>query len=60
MVAKSQARQLAHPSGLFGRLILAPLWKRRNAALNDAAFERLADRHRAFWCVTAAPRPPAA
>lgn len=41
MLARFQARQLANPSGLVGRLILAPLWNRRNAALNDAAFEHL-------------------
>jgi SAM-dependent methyltransferase len=36
------AKQLSHPSGLLGRLILGPLWNQRNAALNDAAFEHLA------------------
>jgi len=35
------ARQLAHPSGIVGRLFLAPMWNRRNAALNDAALDRL-------------------
>ncbi len=34
-------RQLSQPSGLIGSLILAPLWNRRNAALNDLAFEQL-------------------
>jgi arsenite methyltransferase len=42
MLAKLQAQQLGRPSGLIGRLILAPMWNRRNAALNDAAFKRLA------------------
>jgi ubiquinone/menaquinone biosynthesis C-methylase UbiE len=41
MFSKWQARQLAHPWGLVGRFGLAPLWNRRNAALNDAAFSRL-------------------
>lgn len=42
MIAKLMARQLGHPSGLVGRLILGPLWNRRNAALNDVAFDHLA------------------
>jgi len=42
MLAKFQAQQLGHPSGLIGKLILAPMWNRRNSALNDVAFERLA------------------
>jgi len=42
MLAKLQARQLGHPSGLIGRLVLAPMWNRRNSPLNDVAFERLA------------------
>ena len=41
MLAKLQAQQLSHPSGLVGRLILAPMWNRRNSALNDVALERL-------------------
>ena len=41
MLAKLQAQQLGHPSGLIGRLILAPMWNRRNSPLNDMAFERL-------------------
>jgi SAM-dependent methyltransferase len=41
-LAKLQAQQLGHPSGLIGRLILAPMWNRRNSALNDVALERLA------------------
>lgn len=36
------ARELAHPSALLGPLVLAPLWNRRNVALNDAAYEALA------------------
>jgi arsenite methyltransferase len=42
MLAKAMAGLLAHPTGLPGRLVLAPLWNRRNAALNDAAFDSLA------------------
>jgi ubiquinone/menaquinone biosynthesis C-methylase UbiE len=42
MPARALAKQLAHPSGLTGRFILAPLWNRRNVALNDAAFDSLA------------------
>ncbi len=34
-------RQLGRPSGLIGRWVMAPLWNRRNAALNDAAFGAL-------------------
>lgn len=41
MVAKFLAGQLSNPSGIFGRLILAPLWNRRNSALNDAVFDSL-------------------
>lgn len=35
------ARQLSHPTGLVGKFVLAPLWNRRNAALNEAAFTYL-------------------
>ncbi len=42
MAAQFLAKQLSNPSGLFGRLVLGPLWNRRNSALNDAALERLA------------------
>ena len=42
VLARFLARQLGKPSGLFGRLFLAPLWNRRNRALNDAVLERLA------------------
>jgi SAM-dependent methyltransferase len=41
-LGRAVAKQLAHPSGVWGRLILAPLWNRRNAALNDAACGSLA------------------
>ncbi len=40
--AKFIAQQLAHPSNLVGRFFLGPVWNKRNSALNDAAFERLA------------------
>ena len=40
-MATWMTRQLAHPSGLIGRWILAPLWNRRNAALNDFTCDRL-------------------
>jgi ubiquinone/menaquinone biosynthesis C-methylase UbiE len=42
MFAKFLARQLSHPSGIFGRLVLASLWNKRNAALNDVVFDNLA------------------
>jgi len=42
MLARWIAGQLGHPSRLVGRLVLAPLWNKRNSALNDAAFDRLA------------------
>jgi ubiquinone/menaquinone biosynthesis C-methylase UbiE len=42
MLARALAKQLAYPSGVLGRLMLAPLWNRRNTALNDAAFDGLA------------------
>ena len=42
MLAKFVAKQLGHPTGVLGQLILAPLWNRRNSALNDAAFNSLA------------------
>ena len=41
MLNRTLARQLGHPSGILGRLVLGPLWNRRNAALNDLAFDRL-------------------
>lgn len=42
MLAKFMAQQLGAPSGLVGRWVLAPLWNRRNSALNDLALDRLA------------------
>jgi len=42
MSARFLAKQLANPSGMIGKLIMAPIWNRRNAALNDVAFEGLA------------------
>lgn len=42
MLAKLLAKQLGNPSGIFGRLVLAPLWNKRNVALNDVAFDSLA------------------
>lgn len=42
MLAKFLAKQLGNPSGMIGELILAPIWNRRNAALNDVAFNSLA------------------
>lgn len=41
MLAKISAEQLGHPSSLAGRWMLAPMWNRRNKALNDAALARL-------------------
>ena len=40
-MATWMTRQLAHPSGLIGRWLLAPLWNRRNAALNDFTYDHL-------------------
>jgi arsenite methyltransferase len=42
MLSKFLARQLGHPSGLLGKLVAAPVLNKRNSALNDIAFERLA------------------
>jgi len=41
MFARFMAKQFGNPSGLFGRLFLAPVWNRRNRAPNDCAFENL-------------------
>lgn len=41
MFSRLLARQLACPTGVLGRWVLGPLWNRRNAALNDAAFDAL-------------------
>ena len=38
---KFMAQQLGRPSGLIGQLILGPVWNKRNAALNDVAFDHL-------------------
>jgi arsenite methyltransferase len=35
------AQQLRHPSGLIGQYLFAPMWNRRNAALNDTTLIRL-------------------
>lgn len=40
--AKFMAQQLGNPSGMISGLVLAPLWNKRNSALNDVAFESLA------------------
>jgi ubiquinone/menaquinone biosynthesis C-methylase UbiE len=42
MLAKFLAKQLSHPSGIVGRLVLASLWNKRNAALNNIVFDNLA------------------
>jgi len=42
MFSKSLARQLRGPSAIMGQLIFAPLWNRRNVALNDETLDRLA------------------
>ena len=42
MITRRLVRQLGRPAGLFGRFFLAPLWNRRNVALNEAALARLA------------------
>jgi ubiquinone/menaquinone biosynthesis C-methylase UbiE len=39
MLGRFLAKELSYPSNLVGQLILAPLWNRRNAALNDMVFE---------------------
>lgn len=36
------AQQLGNPSGLVGRWVAAPLWNKRNVALNDVALDNLA------------------
>ena len=42
MLSKFLAKQLGHPSGLLGKLVAAPVLNKRNSALNEAAFDRLA------------------
>ena len=41
MIKKIISRQLAKPNGLVGRFLLAPLWNRRNALLNDRTLASL-------------------
>jgi ubiquinone/menaquinone biosynthesis C-methylase UbiE len=41
MLARFIAKQLRSPSNIFGKLVMAPLWNRRNVALNEAALEAL-------------------
>ena len=41
MFKRMMAEQLKNPSGLIGRYVLAAVWNRRNAALNDGALTRL-------------------
>jgi ubiquinone/menaquinone biosynthesis C-methylase UbiE len=41
VLTKRMAKELSHPSSLVGRWILAPLWNKRNSALNDVALDRL-------------------
>jgi arsenite methyltransferase len=41
MFGRFMAAQLGNPSGLLGRLYLAPMWNKRNKALNDRAYEAL-------------------
>ena len=41
IVRRMIAKQLGCPSGLIGRYVLAALWNRRNAALNDSALVSL-------------------
>lgn len=42
MVSQFLARQFSKPSSVIGPLVLAPLWNRRNRALNDSALRWLA------------------
>ena len=39
---KLLAKQLGNPSGIIGRWVAAPVWNKRNIALNDVALENLA------------------
>jgi len=41
MLAKFLAQQLGNPSWGIGQFVLAPLWNKRNVALNDAALQQL-------------------
>jgi ubiquinone/menaquinone biosynthesis C-methylase UbiE len=40
-LSKFLAREMGNPSAIMGRFFLAPMWNKRNAALNDTAFENL-------------------
>lgn len=42
MINRFLARQFANPSRVIGPLVLAPIWNRRNRALNDSALDLLA------------------
>lgn len=42
ILARFLAKQLRNPSGIFGKFVLTRLWNKRNGALNDLAFDRLA------------------
>jgi ubiquinone/menaquinone biosynthesis C-methylase UbiE len=42
MFSKLLAKQLSGPSQVWGQLIFAPMWNRRNAALNDLMLKKLA------------------
>jgi ubiquinone/menaquinone biosynthesis C-methylase UbiE len=42
MLSRFVARELSRPGAIVGPLLLAPIWNRRNAALNDMALEALA------------------
>jgi len=41
MLHKFIANQLKNPDNIIGSFILGPLWNKRNAVLNDAAFDNL-------------------
>ena len=40
-LSKFLARELGNPSAIMGRFFLAPMWNKRNAALNNTVFECL-------------------
>jgi len=40
-LSKFLARELGNPSVVMGRFFVAPMWNKRNAALNNTAFEHL-------------------
>lgn len=35
------AGQLSHPTGVIGKIVLGPLWNKRNAMLNDVTLAHL-------------------